>query len=387
MASPLIVRPATRLNERVEFTATPSLTIQDGLLTIGDAQSSKTTPFPPPPPHTNHPPASTRAYTPLKILHSSAFSTVLLADYHSFLPPSTPIPEMQLGAGARPAWRDKTLVVVKEIKRKWEGGWEEYTPCAPPHPNVVPLLDAFLALTPSQSLHLITAPLEGTLHHLLKARRARPLAARLLASLFHQLAAALSHIHAHGVMHRDVKPENVLLTTTGLFSYAPFSVSPSPPGPGAGAGAGGTEKDVVAVLKLGDFGLAREEASAAPYTEYVNTRWYRAPEVLLFAPRYTKAVDMWAFAVVMAEVVNLRPLFEGRDTVDQVGRVVDVLGHPGERWTPPKDLATLFDAAVPPSLVDCLRGLLKWDPERRLTAGACLGHVYLEEMGREWYFR
>ena len=70
------------------------------------------------------------------------------------------------------------------------------------------------------------------------------------------------------------------------------------------------------VIKIADFGLAREVRSAPPYTEYVSTRWYRAPEVILRSPMYDAAVDMFAVGAIMAELFTLRPLFPGQSEVD-----------------------------------------------------------------------
>ena len=164
--------------------------------------------------------------------------------------------------------------------------------------------------------------MEGNLYHLIKARKGRPLAGGLVSSIFHQIVLGLDHIHSNGYFHRDMKPENVLVTTTGLFDYTSVSPVAPPHAP--------KEKDVVAIIKLADFGLARETRSLPPYTEYVSTRWYRAPEVLLLSRDYSNPVDMWAFGTIMAELVNLRPLFPGSDQVDQVARICEILGDPSD---------------------------------------------------------
>lgn len=117
-----------------------------------------------------------------------------------------------------------------------------------------------------------------------------------------------------------MKPENLLVTTTGLYDYRTLSPVAPPDAP--------PEKDVVVIVKLADFGLARETRSKPPYTEYVSTRWYRAPEVLLKSRDYSNPVDMWALGTIMAELVNLRPLFPGQGEIDQVARICDLLGDP-----------------------------------------------------------
>jgi meiosis induction protein kinase IME2/SME1 len=193
----------------------------------------------------------------------------------------------------------------------------------PYHPNIIPLYDFFL-LPDTKELYFVFESMEGNLYHLIKARKGRPLAGGLVSHVFAQIVEGLHHIHAHGYFHRDMKPENVLVTTTGLFDYT--SVSPIAP-PNALK-----EKDVVAIIKLADFGLAREIKSSPPYTEYVSTRWYRAPEVLLLSRDYSNPVDMWALGTIMAELVNLKPLFPGSDQGDQVARICEILGDPSDGY-------------------------------------------------------
>lgn len=162
--------------------------------------------------------------------------------------------------------------------------------------------------------------MEGNLYQLIKTRKGKPLAGGLVSSIFRQVVEGLHHIHASGYFHRDMKPENLLVTTTGLYDYRPVSPNAPPNAP--------SERDVVVIVKLADFGLARETNSKPPYTEYVSTRWYRAPEVLLKSKDYSNPVDMWALGTIMAELVNLRPLFPGQGEIDQVARICELLGDP-----------------------------------------------------------
>jgi hypothetical protein len=191
------------------------------------------------------------------------------------------------------------------------------------HPNIIPLYDFFL-LPSSKELYFVFESMEGNLYQLIKSRKGRPLAGGLVSSIFHQTVSGLHHIHLSGYFHRDMKPENLLVTTTGLYDYRPVSPVAPPNAP--------SEKDVVVIIKLADFGLARETKSKPPYTEYVSTRWYRAPEVLLRSRDYSNPVDLWAFGTIMAELVNLRPLFPGQGEIDQVARVCDLLGDPSDEY-------------------------------------------------------
>ena len=94
-----------------------------------------------------------------------------------------------------------------------------------------------------------------------------------------QILQGLAYMHKQGYFHRDMKPENLLCS-------------------------GDT-------IKIADFGLAREIRSRPPFTDYVSTRWYRAPEVLLRSPIYSAPIDMFAMGAIMAELYTLRPLFPG----------------------------------------------------------------------------
>ena len=85
----------------------------------------------------------------------------------------------------------------------------------------------------------------------------------------------------------------------------------------------------VYTIKIADFGLARETHSKLPYTTYVSTRWYRAPEVLLRAGEYSAPVDIWAVGAMAVEIATLKPLFPGGNEVDQVWRVCEIMGSPG----------------------------------------------------------
>ena len=267
---------------------------------------------------------------------------------------------MQSVAGTRPEYANMRLVAVKRMKKRWEGGWDECrklkeievciglyglgsspltTPsplfflfcqikkallAIPPHPHIIPLYDSFL-LPDSKELYFVFEPMEGHLFQLIKSRRGRPFAGGLVASIFRQIVLGLHHIHESGYFHRDMKPENILVTTTGHHTYPNLSlVAPT----GAPA-----EQDVKVIVKLADFGLARETRSQPPYTEYVSTRWYRAPEVLLKSRDYSNPVDMWALGTIMAEIVNLRPLFPGKREADQLYKITEILGDPCENYS------------------------------------------------------
>lgn len=187
-------------------------------------------------------------------------------------------------------------------------------------------------------------------------------------------------MHRHGFFHRDLKPENILIQKIPE-----------------------KENDEIH-LKIADFGLAREIRSMPPYTEYVSTRWYRAPEVILKSSNYSSPVDMWAVGTIMAELILMRPLFPGQSEVDQLFKICTVLGTPnstsllpggGGEWKEgvllvskrnfklpqcvPTPLSELL-ASTSGNSVQLISDLLRWDPSKRPTATSSLGYPYFESI-------
>jgi serine/threonine protein kinase len=120
--------------------------------------------------------------------------------------------------------------------------------------------------------------------------------------IMYQALAGVSYMHQNGFMHRDIKPENYLVNNNE-----------------------GTEIG----LKLADFGLAKDfRNNRGNHTEYVATRWYRAPELVLRSKNYDSSVDMFALGCIMAELILGRPLFPGFSETDQLTRIVTILGTP-----------------------------------------------------------
>ncbi len=130
----------------------------------------------------------------------------------------------------------------------------------------------------------------------------------LVKNVMFQLLYGLAHMHKHGFMHRDLKPENLL--TTGHPSTGDLCV------------------------KLADFGLARELRARPPYTEYVSTRWYRAPEVLLRFTSYSSPIDTFGAGMIMGELLAGQPLAPGTSEVNQLYILCDLLGTPSQSQWP-----------------------------------------------------
>ncbi|XP_057315781.1 MAPK/MAK/MRK overlapping kinase-like [Hydractinia symbiolongicarpus] len=163
-----------------------------------------------------------------------------------------------------------------------------------PHANVVDLKEVIFDKK-TGTLALIIELLDMNLYEVIKGRR-NYLTETKCKQYTYQTLKALDHMHRNGIFHRDIKPENILL-----------------------------KNDVV---KLADFGSCRSVYSKQPYTEYISTRWYRAPECLLTDGWYTYKMDLWSVGCVFAEIMSLRPLFPGSNELDQITRIHSVLGTP-----------------------------------------------------------
>ncbi|KAM3589242.1 Serine/threonine protein kinase [Umbelopsis sp. WA50703] len=178
------------------------------------------------------------------------------------------------------------------------------------HPNIVQLYESYLS--PNKEFYFVMEYINGgNMYQLIKSRRDEEtsFARWEIRSIVYQILSGLAHVHSLGIFHRDMKPENLLIDNT------PFC--------------DGSHSRNIITVKIADFGLAREMKSRPPYTEYVSTRWYRAPEVLLRSSTYSFPVDLWAVGAMFAELITLRPLFPGQSEIDQVFRICELLGNPG----------------------------------------------------------
>ncbi|EHY60347.1 Serine/threonine protein kinase [Exophiala dermatitidis] len=228
--------------------------------------------------------------------------------------------------------RRNTMVAIKTMKKTFDS----FRPCMelreviflrtlPSHAHLVGALDIFLDPF-SKKLHICMEYMDGNLYQLMKSREHKCMDAKSVKSILYQILSGLDHIHAHHFFHRDIKPENILVSTSApQDSHSAFSRYSSLVTPPATPPAYS--------IKIADFGLARETHSKSPYTTYVSTRWYRAPEVLLRAGEYSAPVDIWAIGAMAVEVATLKPLFPGGNEVDQVWRVCEIMGSPGNWYT------------------------------------------------------
>jgi serine/threonine protein kinase len=171
--------------------------------------------------------------------------------------------------------------------------------------------------------------------------------------------------HCKRVLHRDIKPQNILLNDTGE-------------------------------VKIADFGLARAfQVPIRPYTHEVVTLWYRAPEILLNSAEYSTPVDIWSVGCIFAELYNQIPLFQGDSEIDQIFKIFRVSGTPTEENWPgvtelpnykstfpkwkPKDIAEKIPG-MDEVAIDLLSKMLTLDPLNRITASKALKHPYFDDL-------
>ncbi|KAJ7415238.1 Serine/threonine-protein kinase MAK [Willisornis vidua] len=257
------------------------------------------------------------------------------------------------------------LVAIKRMKRKFYS-WDECMNLREVkslkklnHANVIKLKEV---IRENDHLYFVFEYMKENLYQLMKDRN-KLFPESVIRNMMYQILQGLAFIHKHGFFHRDMKPENLLCIGPEL-------------------------------VKIADFGLARELRSQPPYTDYVSTRWYRAPEVLLRSSVYSSPIDMWAVGSIMAELYTLRPLFPGTSEVDEIFKICQVLGTPKKsEWPEGYLLASAmnfrFPQCVPISLktlipnasneaIQLMSDMLNWNPKKRPTASQALKYPYFQ---------
>ncbi|KAL5003639.1 mitogen-activated protein kinase mpkC [Aspergillus recurvatus] len=224
------------------------------------------------------------------------------------------------------------------------------------HDNLINMSDIFIS--PLEDIYLVTELLGTDLHRLLNGK---PLESKFAQYFTYQILRGLKYIHSAGVIHRDLKPGNLLINEN-------------------------------CDLKICDFGLARVQEPQM--TGYVSTRYYRAPEIMLTWQRYGNKVDLWSVGCILAEMLLGRPLFPGTDHINQFWLITDLLGNPPDEVidrittnntrrvvksmakTNPRPLKEIFPGAEGAAL-NLLDNLLVFDPDQRISAEQGLKHPWM----------
>uniref|UniRef100_H3G8Y3 Protein kinase domain-containing protein n=1 Tax=Phytophthora ramorum TaxID=164328 RepID=H3G8Y3_PHYRM len=257
------------------------------------------------------------------------------------------------------------IVAVKKIKALFPT-WEECLQLRElkslrvlRHENIVLLKEV---IRDKEELYFVFEYMQTSLFRVM--RNFKTLGKAQIRSMMYQLFSGLAYMHKHGFFHRDIKPENLLCHND--------------------------------TLKIADLGQAREIRSRPPFTDYVATRWYRAPELLLRSTTYNSPVDMWACGCIMVELLVCTPLFPGTSEADQFYRICKVLGTPTKETWPegaamsshmqmrfpkcsPVSWTRFLPPGTPSTAVQLVQDLLQFDPSRRLTAAQALQHRFFDQ--------
>lgn len=234
------------------------------------------------------------------------------------------------------------------------------------HENITGLIDVDAISPDFNEIYIFMEPMEADLHQII--RSGQTLTNEHVQYFLYQILRGMKYVHSASVIHRDLKPGNLLVNAD-------------------------------CELKICDFGLSRgfdskPDENATHLTEYVATRWYRAPEIMLAFRRYTTAIDVWSIGCILAELLMGKPLFKGKDYVDQLNKVLDVLGTPEERVIGKigSEKAQVYVRSLPikkrvpfmklmpsadPQALDLLAKMLAFDPTQRITVPQALEHPWL----------
>lgn len=236
------------------------------------------------------------------------------------------------------------------------------------HENVIKLEDIMMSVGDNgrmDDVYLVYELMDTDLHQIIRSKQA--LLDEHCQYFIYQILRGLKYVHSAKVLHRDLKPSNILLNAN-------------------------------CDLCICDFGLARSMVERGRMmTSYVVTRWYRAPELLLNSEEYAASIDMWSVGCILAEIIDRKPLFPGKDFIHQMRLIIETLGSPEEAdmdfisspyarkyiaslpRKPKVDFAVLYPDANPLA-IDLLERTLVFDPQRRISVDDALAHPYLASL-------
>jgi cyclin-dependent kinase len=233
------------------------------------------------------------------------------------------------------------------------------------HINIVKLYEV---LHNPKKLTLVFEYVEHDLKKVIDSTNGKGLDMHLVKSFLYQLLRGVDHIHKNKVLHRDLKPQNLLITKDNI-------------------------------VKIADFGLARGYGIPVKnYTHEVVTLWYRPPDVLLGNKTYGTTVDMWSIGCIFAEMVSGKPLFTGNSESDQLKKIFEIKGTPNDNYAsslkelsewgvgdnnfqnyPEKNMKELFPNLDSEGL-DLLQKFLQLEPEKRISAEEALKHPFFDDI-------
>ena len=269
----------------------------------------------------------------------------------------------------------KTFVAIKTLKKKYSK-WEdclELRECkslqklhaehlsSQPGYNHIIKLKQIIFIKETGTLNLVFEYMDEDLYELMKNQSPRKMSENQIRSIVYQTLLGLQFMHKYGFFHRDMKPENLLRINE--------------------------------TIKIADFGLAREIRSMPPYTEYVSTRYYRAPECILKSTNYNSPIDIWALGCIMAEMyLHPQPLFFGNNEKEVLYKICSILGTPNHNtWNEGIQQAKMVNIKLPnftgidlktiipqacDDAIDLMKLMLQWDPNKRATANNLLNHRF-----------
>jgi protein kinase len=264
-------------------------------------------------------------------------------------------------------------VAIKRMKKKSQN-WEECINMQEvkallelKHPNIVTMKE--LILTSDGILNMIFEYIGINLYEY-TSKYNKEIPEIKIRNIIFQVLQGLAHMHSRNIFHRDMKPENILINDDNV--------------------------------KIADFGLAKEIKSKQPFTDYVATRWYRSPEVILKSKSYSAPIDIFAVGAIMAELFNNKPLFPGKSEFEQMGKICDVLGTPTQNdWPDGYNLAARLNYKFPnykgqklrnliprasDNAINLLELMLSFNPNKRPTATQCLQHPFFQSFDILYFY-